>query len=446
MNNCSFVLLAALLTASLSGCKQEEQQAAPLAAETKRREKTRVRTTPVVEREMVRTLSTTTVVESEKEISIFPRVAGVVVELHAEEGDRVGEGQVLAVLDQRDAKAAIADARVALREAEENIPKMRLAREEADEQLARMALLHEKAERDFNRNENAGLISQQELDQLRLTRDTARLDEVTAKLALERAVQDERAAETAVERAKLALGREELNLSYTEITAPFAGVIASRAIKFGDSVSSAAAAFVLTDPYDLRAVFFRPQRELPLFRGSSDDADAIEIKVTAEAIPDKTFTGRIELVSPTIDSASGSVRLTVDLDQPEDAPAGARLLPGMLIRLAIVTDRHPNAHIVPKRALTREGDTSFIFVVDDGIAHRIQVVEGFSDDQFVEVMAVDGELEIGREVVVVGNRDLEEGSEVEIERETPLPADEPVAQSESANDTAVESTGSVDAE
>ena len=82
----------------------------------KNHEAARVRTAPIVAREMVRTLSTTTTVESENEIQLFPRVSGVVTELHAEEGDRVAAGEVLAVIDDREAKSALADAQAALKE------------------------------------------------------------------------------------------------------------------------------------------------------------------------------------------------------------------------------------------------------------------------------------------------------------------------------------------
>jgi hypothetical protein len=88
----------------------------------------------------------------------------------------------------------------------------------------------------------------------------------------------------------------------------------------------------------------------------------------------------------------------------------------MLVRLEIVTDRHPESLVVPKRALRREGELNLIFVVRDGRAHRVEVEEGFSDDTSVEVIALRGaELAAGEQVVVVGNREIEEGGDVTIE-------------------------------
>ena len=91
----------------------------------------------------------------------------------------------------------------------------------------------------------------------------------------------------------------------------------------------------------------------------------------------------------------------------------------MLVRLDIVTDRHSDALVVPKRALQREGDTNFIYVADEGTAHRIEVREGFSDDESVEIFAVEEPIEPGMPVIAVGNRDLEEGDAVDAEEWRP---------------------------
>src|SRR6185436_4122865 len=75
--------------------------ASPEAAESglKKRELPSVRVAPVVVREMARVLETTSKLESEREIELMPRLAGVVLSLSAEEGDAVDQGETLAQLD-----------------------------------------------------------------------------------------------------------------------------------------------------------------------------------------------------------------------------------------------------------------------------------------------------------------------------------------------------------
>jgi len=269
------------------------------------------------------------------------------------------------------------------------------------------------------------------LDQLRLARDTAKSEHETAKLGAERALSETHASKTAQEKLDLALKRAELELSYTDIVAPFAGVIAQRTVKTGDQVGPAMQAFVLTDAQNLRAVFYRPQRELALFQPAGNLQDglaAIEIRGSAEALPGVQFRGRIQLVSPSIDAQSGNFRVTVRLEPATEKDAAHRLLPGMLVKLSIVTDRHPGALVVPKRALRREGESNLVFVVRDGHARRVEVEEGYGGDDDVEILPRNGvALAAGEPVVVVGNRELEDGAEVELEGPpAEKPAEKPV--------------------
>lgn len=380
----------------------------------RKREAARVRTAPATVQEMVRTLSTTTTVESEKQIDLFPRIAGVVDEVLVEEGDRVDAGQELAVMDDRAATEALNDAKVALEDAQNAVHGLELAVREADERAERAKLTWDQSVREVERNENAGLLSEVELDRLRLTRDTNQRDYQAARLGHEGAQADLEKQSTAIKRASVVVAQRELEWSYTRLTAPFAGVIASRSVRVGDTASSAAAAFTLTDPDHLRTVVYRPQRELAFFQAAgTEGGDGIEITVTPEALPGHTYEGRIRILSPTIDPESGSFRLTIDLEQPKPGGDRPRLLPGMLVRLDIVTERRPDALVVPKRALRREGDEYSIFVIRGDVAHEVGVREGFSNDESVEILAVDGaEIAPGDQVVVVGNRDLEDGSQV----------------------------------
>ncbi|MEE8468510.1 MAG: efflux RND transporter periplasmic adaptor subunit [Planctomycetota bacterium] len=412
-------LCCALLLCAAPACKPGSEAGAqePLSQALRRRQTTRVRVEPLVVREMLRTLSTTTNVESEYEIQVFPRVSGVLQSLRVEEGDRVEAGAVLAVLDQRDAQALLLDARVGLQETKDEIPGLELAVEEALERVASARLAWEQGKHEVQRNEQAALLSEVEMGKLRLARDTAERDHAAARLGQKKAEQTRDAHATTIERAILVVERQELGLSYTEITAPFAGVIAARMVKQGDAVSTGAALFTLTDPDHLRAIVYRPQSELIFFQRArarvEGGGEEIAILVRPDALPGEEYLGRIRILSPTVDPESGSFRLTIDLEQPPLESAKPRLLPGMLVRLEIVSDRHLDAMVVPKRAVRREGDAHFVFVVRQGRAVRVAVQEGFSESEHVEILPVEADsLAAGDLVVVAGNRDLEDGTEV----------------------------------
>lgn len=408
--------IALALAACLVGCKPggAEAAAGPEATAPQKREIPRVRVQPVEQREMRDVLSTTCAIESARQVEVAPKVGGLVTEVLVEEGMVVEAGAVLVRLDAREANAAVEEATVALREAEEALPGLGLTVQEREEAVQRAVLGQEQAEREFARHESAGLISQNELEKLRLARDQALRDLESARLAVQSAEQARAAGDTAIEKARLVLDRRELELSYTEVVAPFRGVVAARAVRVGQNATAGAGLVTLTDPEDLRAVIYRPQRELGLFQGRAAE---LAIEAVPDAFPGTSFPGSLQIVSPTIDAASGSVRLTIGLEQPAGDAGAPRLLPGMLVRLNMVVDRHPEALVVRKRALQREGDRRFVFVIEEERARRVQVREGFADDKSVEVFPEEGALAPGDLVVTVGNRDLEDGTEVRSELE-----------------------------
>jgi membrane fusion protein (multidrug efflux system) len=440
----------------LAACGSGGPGITPQAAEggMKQRELQSVRVAPVEVREMARVLETTSKLESEREIEVMPRASGVVLSLGAEEGDVLELGAELALLDDVQQTLAVKDAEVALREADNALDKLRLAEREAEARVQRLQVAYEQATRDYERNlklfegeKVASALSESALEASKLALDNADADRRDADLARERAKLELAAGETALERARITLERARVNLTYTRITTPFAGVVAQRNIKVGDAVGPGTTAFVLTDVSLLRCVFSRPQEELELFgrvgAGSSNGDGKLTIRATADAYPGRTFEGWIERVSPTIDAQSGQFRVTGRLECVQDG-GRVRLLPGMLVRLRIVTDRHPEALVVPKRALEREGERRFVLVADPVLetpghatVRRVEVEEGFAEGESIEILPRAGqELAAGARVIVVGGRDLTPGDTVSVDEEraegTPAEAapSEDVAESE----------------
>lgn len=418
---------ALLIAVSLVACQRSDAAKSGADAVASKgglraREIPRVRVEPVLRHGMVRVLETTSVLESEREVQVLPRSSGVVLEIGVEEGDVVEAGDVLGMLEDIDQALELRDAGVALRETQNTLDTLRLAIREAEARVERTKLAAEQARRDFERNQHLfegetvpSSLSRSALEASKLAQENAEADQRDADLAVERARLELAAGTTAVERAELTLERARVALEHTRIVAPFSGVVAQRLIKPGDSVGPTSPAFVLTDLAALRALFYRPQEELELFARAraGDGATRLEITATAEACPGASFSGQVERVSPTIDRDSGQFRVTARLAANE---GGARLLPGMLVRMQIATDRHEGALVVKKRALRRENERRFLLVVENGTLRRVDVEEGFSDAENVEVVALPGSmLAEGDIVVLVGGRDLAPGDGVEID-------------------------------
>ena len=87
------------------------------------------------------------------------------------------------------------------------------------------------------------------------------------------------------------------------------------------------------------------------------------------------------------------------------------LRPGMFANVRIVVDEHRGALAVPRQAIIYEGNKRFLYVVRGGVAEKVEVETGFSDEGYIEVA---GELKEGEPVVVAGQNNLASGIKVEI--------------------------------
>jgi membrane fusion protein (multidrug efflux system) len=439
-----------LSTLLLTACSQTPGGSADAAGPgVKEREIPPIRPCVVERREMVSVLDATSRLVSEREVELYPELPGLAVEVMVEEGDSVRQGDLLARLDHRDEDLDKRDAEVALKEAKDALVVAELAVEEALGALEDAARAARQAEKDYDRDEqlyestsSVSPLSQAQLEARLLERDNARYAEDLAKIMVRRRKLERSAAETGIERSQVSLDRAIRNRQKKDFVAPFDGVISRRNIRVGDSSGTSEPAFVLTDTTNLRAEFSRPQEELDLFArlgAGNGHGEELSIQATAEAYPGRVFEGYVERISPTIDADSGQFRVVARLRETDAGETrGRELLPGMLVRMEIVTDRHPDALVVPKRALRREGERRYVLVVQDletgPTLERVDVDEAFEDDDSVEIVPRPGHtLDVGDTVVMIGSRDLREGDPVRIDQVSEEAADDPAEAAVPAN-------------
>lgn len=327
----------------------------------------RVRTMPVLQESIELALDAVANVESLDVVDVVPERAEPVLEILVEEGQQVTQGQELARMRDRIAKLEVRNAEVRVTEAENELTR---------------------ATRDYERNKQ--LAEQSDGASLLSDRD------------LETSEQAMLAAETALESAKVALDQAQLEVDRCTLTAPIDGTVTARDISVGDQAVMGQRAFEITDLQNPRVVFYRPQSELAALRVGQ------RLSATTEAYPDHPIDGTIERIAPVVDQESGTIKVTALLTPPEGAP----LPTGLLVRLRLVLDEHPDATLVPKRALIYAEDRIHAFVVRDGIAVEIEIEPGFENPTHLEHLG-DG-LQAGDAVVTIGQDRLEDGEAVEV--------------------------------
>jgi len=316
-----------------------------------------VRVTSVIRRDIADYLETNGSLEAENEVDIVARTTGPIVELNVEEGDFVRAGQVLARIDAAEIEAQLGIARVNLAEAE---------------------LAWNRAQESYREE----LISQEAYDLAKSNFDAS---------------------------AAQIVGTEIL-LDYTEIRAPFDGLIIERVIKNAEHVSNNARLFRISDFDPLLCPIQLPEKDLPRLKL---DQPAY---LTVEAYPGVRFPARVLRISPVVDPATGTVKVTLEVQ------AQGRLRPGMFASVFVETDIHENAIVVPKQALVLESTSDTVYVaMDDGeggtVARRRELELGYEESDSLEVLS--GLVE-GEDVVILGQDNLSDQTPVTIaEREGP---------------------------
>jgi RND family efflux transporter MFP subunit len=274
-------------------------------------------------------------------------VGGVVEHIRAEEGQYVKRGQPLAQLDDE---------------------RLRLEMQRADVALKKLSRDLERAQTVYEKQ----LLSQEEYDRIRSDYET--------------------------QKAATDLARLELN--YTTIRAPISGWVSLRHIKPGNMVQPNEAAFRITDFDPLRAVLHIPERDLAKL------AVGQPATLRLDALPNQTFEGTVTLISPVVDPSTGTVKVTVEVQDPSRTAK-----PGMFGRIQIQHDQRENALLLPKAAVMEEDDRTTVFVVQDSIALRRSITMGYEAGTRVEILSG---LQTGDSVVVSGQSVLRDSARVAV--------------------------------
>jgi len=250
----------------------------------------------------------------------------------------------------------------------------------------------------------------------------ARIDDTSARLAVERAEIAAHLAERETERgrqlreqgflsdketddlewrqrnAAVALREAQYNLTQTRLTAPFAGRVTARMVNLGETVTPGRDCFRVEEFNPLLARLYFPERELARVRTGQGAV------LTLDALPGRTFEARVSLVNPVVDRANGTFKVTLEVRDPQGL-----LRPGSFARVQLRTGRHANVIVIPQRAMISEDGESFVFVARGDTVVRVSVQIGAVSGDTAQVLAG---LVAGDRVVTVGQGGLKQGARI----------------------------------
>jgi RND family efflux transporter MFP subunit len=308
-------------------------------------------------------------IEPFQETPVYARVTGYVQKWYVDLGDRVDEGHVLAVLNVPEMKVDLRQKEAAVNQAAAQVEQAKAAVLTAEAQLRRSQSQYER----LARVGKSGVLDQENVDEAKLGFEAARAALVKAKA-------DASAAEARVEVVKADRDYSQTMLAYTEIRAPYQGVVTRRNVSVGDFVQPVGtngtrqALFVVSQIDPVRVFVNIPGSDAAWIK----DGDPVTLQV--QGAGGETLQGTITRNSRSLDPQSRTLRTEIDLPNPKGT-----LLPGMYVQSRIVVS-HASVWTVPEAAIVTEGNQAVCYRVENGKALRAPVQIGLRGGGLVELV------------------------------------------------------------
>jgi RND family efflux transporter MFP subunit len=336
--------------------------------------------------------------------TIAAKITGRVTGVFFDEGTRVTEGQLLATLDDSDARRALESAK-------------------ADRDSSQAAILDyqvqlKNAEIEYGRTQQLvkdGVSTQQALDAAVMTADSLR-----AKIAL---------AKQQVVAADARIREQQQAVDNCTIRAPFAGIVVSKDAQVGEMVSpiSAGGGFTRTG---ISTIVDLHSNEFEVDVSEAYIArvfDGQAVNAVLDAYPDWTIPAKVRTVIPTADRQKATVKVRISITEPDhkklyDPAKDPRILPDMGVKVTFLENetkpgmkqaKSPAVALVPQKAVRQENGSKYVFVMKGDTLERRAVTTGELRGSDVEILAG---LQPNVTVVINGPDTLHDGQSVQVQK------------------------------
>jgi HlyD family secretion protein len=374
-------------------------------------------------------LSASGYVVAHHKIAVGAKVMGRVAWIGVEKGDRVQEGQVLVRLEDSEFRAQVNQAQANLAAAQARADRLRTGSRPEEKLKDKAAVLQaeanlKNAEAEFQRTESlyrSGVSSKAEYDRALANRDSAAAmlqsaRQSSAMTDIGPRKEEIRAAEAEVQQMRAARDYANTQLAATEIKAPVTGTVLQRIVERGEMVSPSAfggsgartSVVDLADLTDLQVELDISQTDFARLKPQQ------RAEIIPEAFPNLRFTGFIEEIAPEANRAKSTVQVKVKVENPNE-----QLRPEMNARVNFLSDKVAASDnqtiarvLVPKTAVVKQDNNSFVFVVKGNKVEQRTIRTGEeSGDAYVVLDGLSG----NESVAVAGVDKLRDGDRVKVQ-------------------------------
>jgi len=392
----------------LNGCsKNKENEAEPVVP---------VQVVEVRQESIQRRITGDGILRARDQSAITPKISAPVRVFYVNRGDHVRKGQLLAVLENRDLAASLADSKGAFEQAAalyRNVAAAavpdELAKAQQDVEAARQALdAAQKLLQSRQELYREGALARKLVDEAAVAQAQANSQYETARKHLEslQRVSKQEEIKSAAGQMDSAKGKYEAaqaQLSYSSVCSPIAGVVADRPLYAGEMASAGVPLLTVMDISQVIArINISPTQAIYVRAGAPATIASLD---TGQQVD-----GKVTVVSPAVDPNSTTVEIWVQARNPRE-----RLLPGTAVHVSILAQTIVNATVVPAEAIlpSQAGGTAVMVVGADSIVHEHKVKVGVREEAKVQIL--EGVVP-GDRVVTVGGLSLKDGAKVRAEK------------------------------
>jgi RND family efflux transporter MFP subunit len=371
-----FVVLSLTFAIAFAGCRAKEQ-----AKNVVEKSAVSVEVAKVAAADITEGVDVVGSMSAKFQADVRAEFAGTVSDVYVTEWVRVRKGTPLARQDTKELELMLQRGEAAIDGAKANVLQAEVGRNRAEREYARFVKMKE-----------AGLVTQQNLDDISTEREAASARVEAAKAALNAAERE--------------LMQGKTHLSKGVIRSPLDGVISFRNVNPGDLVGDMGGQKVLfrvVDPRSLDLTVTAPSKEM----GSIHVGQPLVF--TTDALPGKTFSGRVTTINPVVNDADRSIRVVAEVRNDSE-----ELKPGLFANGRIVTGSRKGVLQVPRTGLLawdvmkKQAD---VFVLSGDKVQKRTIQTGIVATDLVEVASG---LQGGEQVVTRGGFNLKDGDTVKV--------------------------------
>lgn len=278
--------------------------------------------------------------------SIFSQVGGQVTAVNYQEGQLVNKGDPLVDIDARQYEATLLQAQGTL---------------EKDENVLGQALM------DLKRYQDAWARN------------------AVAKQILDDQVKLVQQSEGTVKNDQGSVNFDQIQVDYCHITAPFTGVVGLRLVDPGNLVTAAASnsgnpLVVVTQIQPITVIFTIPEDSLGAVQIQLRKNHKLAVDVYDRSDQTKLATGELLALDNQIDTTTGTLKLRSVFKNDDYA-----LFPNQFVNTRLLVQTLEGVTLVPAASIQQNGQTSYVYVVENGVAHVRNVTPGISDNGVTQV-------------------------------------------------------------